>query len=77
MCRVLGYRSTQVRTSKCPAVPYNEYLGSTSVLKRAYQAHIHGWLSKLWSLFGHPKSEVPYYNRDPEADHNFDNHLHT
>ena len=33
-----------------------------------------GWLSKLWSLFGYPKYQVPYYNRDPKRDHNFDNH---
>ena len=24
--------------------------------------------------FGYPKYEVPYYNRDPKKDHNFDNH---
>ena len=35
---------------------------------------VYGWLSKLWSLFGYPKYEVPYYNRDPKRDHNFDNH---
>ena len=28
--------------------------------------HVRGWLSKLWSLFGYPKYEVPYYNRDPK-----------
>ena len=33
-----------------------------------------GWLSKLWSLFGYPKYWVPYYNKDPKRDHNFDNH---
>ena len=33
-----------------------------------------GWLSKLGSLFGHPKYELPYYIRDPKRDHNFDNH---
>ena len=27
-----------------------------------------------WSLFGYPKYEVPYYNRDPKRDDNFDNH---
>ena len=32
------------------------------------------WLSKLWSLFGYPKYEVPYYNRDPKRDQNFDIH---
>ena len=32
-----------------------------------------GWLSKLWSLFGYPKYEGPYYHRDPKRDHNFDN----
>ena len=26
------------------------------------------------SLFGHPKYQVLYYNRDPKRDHNFDNH---
>ena len=36
--------------------------------------YIFGWLSKLWSLFGYPKYEVPYYNRDPKRDQNFDNH---
>ena len=25
-----------------------------------------GWLSKLWSLFGYPKYQVPYYKRDPK-----------
>ena len=25
-------------------------------------------------FFGYPESSVPYYNRDPERDHNFDNH---
>ena len=25
-------------------------------------------------FLGHPKYEVPYYNRDPKRDHNFDNH---
>ena len=34
----------------------------------------YGWLSKLWSLFGHPKYQVPYYNRDSKGDHNFDIH---
>ena len=24
-------------------------------------------------FFGYPKYEVPYYNRDPKRDHNFDN----
>ena len=40
-------------------------------------AHIirtYWWLSKLWSLFWYPKYEVPYYNKDPKRDHNFDNH---
>ena len=32
-----------------------------------------GWLSKLWSLFGYPKYQGPYENRDPKRDHNFDN----
>ena len=27
-------------------------------------------------IFGCPKYEVPYYNRDPKRDHNFDNHPH-
>ena len=35
---------------------------------------MYGWLSKLWPLFGYPKYLVPYYNRDPKRDHNFDNH---
>ena len=35
---------------------------------------IAGWLSKLWSLFGYPKYDVAYYNRDPKRTHNFDNH---
>ena len=34
---------------------------------------VHGWMSKLWSLFGYPKYYVPYYNRDPKRDHNLDN----
>ena len=25
-------------------------------------------------FFGYPKYEVPYYIRDPNRDHNFDNH---
>ena len=25
-------------------------------------------------FFGYPRYEVPYYNRDPKRDHNFDNH---
>ena len=37
---------------------------------------LHGWLSKLWSLLGYSKYSVPYYNRDPKRDHNFDNHPH-
>ena len=32
-----------------------------------------GWLSNLWSLFGYPRYQVPYYNRDPKRDQNFDN----
>ena len=34
----------------------------------------YGWLSKLGPLLGYPKYWVPYYNRDPKRDHNFDNH---
>ena len=30
-----------------------------------------GWLSKVWSFFGYPKYQVPYYTRDPKTDHNF------
>ena len=37
--------------------------------------YIYGWLSKLWSLFGYAKYWVPYYNRDPKSDHNFDTHI--
>ena len=33
-----------------------------------------GWLSKLWSLFGYPKYEVPYYHKDPKRDPDIDNH---
>ena len=33
-----------------------------------------GWLSKSWSLFGSPKYQVPYSTKDPNRDHNFDNH---
>ena len=33
-----------------------------------------GCSSKLWSFFGCPKYEVPYYSRDPKRDHDFDNH---
>ena len=33
-----------------------------------------GWLSKLWSLFGYAKYQVPYYNRGPQRDHNFDSY---
>ena len=25
-------------------------------------------------FFGYPKNSVPYCNRDPQRDHNFDNH---
>ena len=25
-------------------------------------------------FLGYPKYEVPYYNKDPKKDHNFDNH---
>ena len=36
---------------------------------------VYGWLSKLCSLFGYPKYEVPYdINRDPKRCHKFDNH---
>ena len=35
---------------------------------------VDGWLSKLWSRFGYPKYQVPYYNRDPKRAHNCDNH---
>ena len=44
--------------------------------KFGFSLKFHGWLSKLWSLFGYPKDKVPYYNRDPKRDHNFDNHPH-
>ena len=27
-------------------------------------------------FFGYPKYKVPFYNRDPKRDHNFDNHPH-
>ena len=40
----------------------------------AVYVYIYGGLSKLWCLFGYPKYWVPYYNRDPKRDHNFDNH---
>ena len=39
-----------------------------------YVCGICGWLSKLWPPFGYPKYSVPYYNRDPKRDHDFDNH---
>ena len=45
--------------------------GSQNINRRAWQAY--GWLSKLWALFGYPKYKVPYYNKDPKRDHNFDN----
>ena len=35
---------------------------------------LYGWFSKIWSLFGYPTYEVPYYNTDPKRDHNFENH---
>ena len=28
-------------------------------------------------FLGYPKYEVPYYNKDPKRDHNFDNHPYT
>ena len=33
-------------------------------------------VNKLWSPFGSSKYQVPYYHRDPNADHTFDNHPH-
>ena len=45
--------------------------------RRKSKSHIrtpNGWLSKLGSLFGYPKYHVPYYNKDPKRDPNFDNH---
>ena len=35
---------------------------------------LYGRLSTLWSFLGYPKYQVPYYNGDPNRDHNFDNH---
>ena len=32
-----------------------------------------GVVVQIRSLFGYPKYLVPYYNRDPKRDHNFDN----
>ena len=31
-------------------------------------------VAKMMVFFGYPQYEVPYYNRDPERDHNFGNH---
>ena len=36
----------------------------------------HGWLSKLWPLFGYPKFLVPYYKKDRKGTLIFDNHPH-
>ena len=54
---------------------HNQYLDINYAC--ALSPHVYiicGWLSKLWSLFGYPKYQVPYYNRDPKRDHNLDNH---
>ena len=44
----------------------------TTIMGLYRDYRVYGWLSKLWSLFGYPKYEGPYYNRDPKRDHNFD-----
>ena len=53
---------------------YWGYMGENGKENGNYYIGLYGWLSKLWSLFGYPKYEVPYYNRDPKRDHNCDNH---
>ena len=35
-----------------------------------------GGCQNYGQFFGYPKYEVPYFNRDPKRDHNFDNHPH-
>ena len=35
--------------------------------QQLFTSKVHGWLSKLWSLFGYPKYWVPYCNRDPKG----------
>ena len=46
--------------------------GTKQVLSIDFRAPTSGWLSKLWSLFGYPKYQVPYCNGYPKRDHNFD-----
>ena len=60
-------------------IKYEENRFDLISLQPSYTWFLYGWLSKLWSLFGYPKYQVPYYNRDPKRDHNFDNHpnIHT
>ena len=49
-------------------------MGDNGKENRNYYNGLYGWLSRLWFLFGYPKYQVPYYNRDPKRDHNFYNH---
>ena len=71
-----------------PTVTQHQYKGTTPGLQQAPSHHLlstshagasgapnaaDGWLSKLWSPFGSPKYQVPYYIEEPKRDQHFDN----
>ena len=60
--------------SSAPLIPAYAPYNASKVGSFPSPSSLYGWLSKLRSLFGHPKYQVPYHNRDPKRDHNFDNH---
>ena len=56
----------------CASIGYP--LGRNYPYEDYFKASVYGWLSKLGSLFGYPKYEVPYYSTDQKRDPNFDNY---
>ena len=53
---------------------YRGSMGDSGEENGNYYNGFNGWLSKSWSFFGYPEYSVPYCNRDPKRDHDFDNH---
>ena len=77
--RLLGPPTVQQNTGVLLTYYLERNIGA-SISRIRFQASIgytYGWLSKLWSLFGYPKYQVPYYIRDPRRDHNFDHRPYT